>query len=98
LPEDVSQLKDVSNDLECERIIIAGPSYVDENRDGPLEATFMLCKSIWNGVNYMDIDWDGKLGSFLEKFKEKISDYSESYQQKIKPENDWLVVTVDYHS
>jgi len=98
LPEDVCRLVDIPSGLDCSRVIFAGPSYLDGVWAGPVEAKFMLCRSQWNGCNHMDIDWDGKLSSALEKHRARMGGYREEYAAAINPADDWLVVTVDYHS
>lgn len=41
---------------------------------------------------------DGTFKSALESFKEKIKRYSDEYQARCTPQDDWLVITIDYHS
>ncbi len=96
---DVCRLGDATR-VECSRVIIAGPSYVPDTSEhtGPLEAVFMLCDSQWNGVNHMDVKWDRKLTSALEQHKAKLENYRSSYAALITPVDDWLAITVDYHS
>ncbi len=84
LPKDITLLKDVPPELAASRVIIAREKY-DGNG---LEAEFMLCDEQWNGCNYMKVQWDGKVTSAIEQHRDK---------QKM-PRDDWLVVTVDYHS
>lgn len=100
LPNDVSRLSDVSPTLECSRVIFAMPGFDSKTSDwtGPLEAEFMLCDSQWNGCNYMKVDWDGKFGSALEKYSEKLKNRNDKFAVRATPASDWLVVTVDYHS
>lgn len=100
LPNDVSRLDSVPSELKCSRVIFAKPSFESETKDhtGPLEASFMLCDSQWNGCNHMDVDWDGKFVTALTKYRESLKNYREEYAAKILPQDDWLVVTVDYHS
>lgn len=93
---DVMRLGDVPTRLECERVIIAG--WCDDARTGPVEAAFMLCESQWNGCNHMKVEWDGTMQSALEQYKEKLANYAERFCAANTPTDDWLVVTVDYHS
>lgn len=93
LPDDVCLLMDVPERLLCQRVIIASPNYKDE-----VEAEFMLVDDAWNGVSYMKVDWDGKLSTALAKCREKMKNYKPEYVEKHSPQDDWLVVTVDYHS
>lgn len=92
---DIMSLKDTPKNLEAERVIIAGPSWKE---DGSLEAAYMTQESTWNGVNFVQAAWDGKLESALEAFKNRLDNYTPEYAAKHTPTDDWLVVTVDYHS
>jgi hypothetical protein len=99
LPEDVALLRDVSRTLTMSRVIIAGPkSYLEEGETPGPEATFMLVDEEWNGTNHMKVAWDGTLGGALDAFKKHIEHYRPEYAETITPKDDWLVVTVDYHS
>lgn len=93
LPQDVITLKDLPLNLECSRVIVAEINY-----KGQLEAKFMLVDDAWNGCNYMKVDWDGKVLTALEKYREKCKHYAADIAEKRMPKGDWLVVTVDYHS
>lgn len=99
LPGDIEKLKDIG-DVKCERIIIAGPSFDSktEENTGPPEPTFMYSTEEWNGKTWMKTDWDGKIKTALEMFKEEKKNWKDSYVALITPKDDWLVVTVDYHS
>lgn len=96
---DICSLADAMK-VTCERVIFAGPSYDFEAKDwaGPPGATFMLCDSTWNGVNHMQIKWDGRIGSAFEQFKDKLKHCKDTYRQAVEPQDDWITVTVDYHS
>jgi hypothetical protein len=92
---DISLLEDVPKNLKCERIIIAGPKYDNSG----VEATFMLCRDQWNGVNHMPIAWDGKVETAVSMFIDKLKrGYREEYAKRVTPQKDWYCVTVDYHS
>lgn len=90
LPGDIMRLGDVPKALSCARVIIVGP----ENA----EAVFMVAESVWNGVNHMDVKWDGTLADALRLHQKRLSHYRDEYRNKVTPQDDWLVVTVDYHS
>lgn len=100
LPHDVTRLSEVPDRLECSRVIFAKPSYDGDAKDwvGPLEPEFMLCDSQWNGCNHMKVDWDGRFVSALEKYRDSLKNCREEFAAKVVPKDDWLVVTVDYHS
>lgn len=91
---DVCLVEEIPENLACSRVIIAGPSYDDKS----IEAHFMLCDSLWNGVNHMDAKWDGNIHTALQLFSDYIKRYRKEYAEKITPQNDWLCITVDYHS
>jgi hypothetical protein len=93
LPDDICLLSQAYR-VQCTRVIIAGPNH----KGDILEAKFMLCDSRWNGVNFMTVNWDGKIKSAVDDYIEKLSHYKEDYQEKMSPKDDWLTVTVDYHS
>lgn len=92
---DICRLSDVPEGLTAERVIIAGPSW---NDDGSFSAYYMISDDIWNGVMHVKTQWDGKLRTALEAHSEKIKGYQDEYREKRTPKDDWLVVTVDYHS
>ena len=58
----------------------------------------MISDDIWNGVMHVKTQWDGKLKTALDAHSEKIKRYRDEYREKRTPKDDWLVVTVDYHS
>ena len=91
---DITRLEDVPPGYKAARVIIAGPNHYDTN----IEAKFMLADSAWNGVNFMPIDWDGKIETAVEKYKEDLKSYREDYKAKQIPQKNWLCITIDYHS
>lgn len=99
LDGDVCLLKDALK-AKCSHVIIACPSFDHDSksRTGPLKAEFMLRDLSWNGVNHMPVDWDGTVGSAVEAFKKQLEHYREDYRQVSEPRDEWLTVTVDYHS
>jgi len=100
LPQDVSRLSEVLPGLRCSRVIFAKPSYDSETKEltGPLKAAWMICEEQWNGCNHMKVDWDGTFADALEKYRESLKMYREEYAAQVAPQDNWLVVTVDYHS
>lgn len=91
---DICRFANTPSGLEPSRVIFAAPNY-----DGSeMEATFMLSDEIWNGVNYENTTWDGTFADAVAKFKSRGSNYSDEYLKRVTPQDDWLVVTVDYHS
>lgn len=94
LPDDVTRFADVSTNLDVERVIFAAPDYKNEG----LEAVFMLSRDFWNGVNHQKTDWDGTFTAAVDQFAAKRERYSDEYIARSTPQDDWLVVTVDYHT
>ena len=90
---DVLRLKDTSDNVSASRCIIANYGYQDK-----LEAITMFSRDIWNGVNHEDTQWDGNLKSAINMHNERIKTYKEEYKLRNTPDDDWIAVTVDYHS
>jgi hypothetical protein len=90
---DICNVDEIPTNLECERVIIAGPSI----REDKLEAKYMICKDVWNGVNHMPIAWDLRVLSAIEMFEEKGERYRNIYWEKIRPRPDHICITIDYH-
>jgi len=78
----------VTDTLKISRIIFAGKD----------SAKFMLEDSYWNGVNYVDSKWNGDFKSAKEMHLKKLNMYAEEYKEKYTPMDNWVVVTIDYHS
>jgi len=90
---DIQRFADVPRKLQLSRLIVTGP-----NHDGTkMKAVHMLTEDIWNGVNHERTVWDCTFGHGMELFKESLESCAEEYRQKHEPQDDWLVVTVDYH-
>jgi hypothetical protein len=92
---DICQLSEVPDGLTAERVIIAGPGWKD---DGTFRAEYMISDDIWNGVMHVKTQWDGHFKTALDAYPEKIKGYRDDYREKHTPKDDWIVVTVDYHS
>lgn len=91
---DICRFDEIPEKLECSRVIFAGPDYKGEG----IQPTFMICDEVWNGVNHMKTNWDGKIKSAIKLFTEKMNHYREEYKEKINPKPNWICITVDYHS
>lgn len=100
LSGDVCRLDEVPEALKASRVIFAKRSYDDATRSytGPLKAEFMLCQDIWNGCNYMKVDWDCTFASALAQCRKSYEPCSDEFRAEHEPKADWLVVTVDCHS
>lgn len=94
LPGDICTLKDVPENTTCLRVIIAGESWDGQG----LEAKFMAQDSFWNGVNHIDTTWDKTLKSAISQYADSMKRAKPEYLEKHLPKEDWIVVTVDYHS
>jgi len=92
---DIMKFGDIDFDFTAERIIFAKPSYSDEKI---LQAGFMLQQDAYNGCNFMKTDWNGKFSAAKERYLKSIETYKNGYKEKYTPTDEWLVVTVDYHS
>lgn len=90
---DVMTFDKMPDGLTAERVIIAAPDYEDT-----LNATFMIQQESWNGVTHIKADWDGKIKTAIEWHLKRLENYEGEYKRKSTPQDDWLVVTVDYHS
>lgn len=91
--------------VTCARVIFAGPSWVCGDKEGdagsytgPLKAEHMFCEDIWNGVNFVTTNWDGKLSTAIDMYRKHLERYKDEYRRVIEPHDDWQVATVDYHS
>ena len=91
---DVLPLKDAPLDMKCERVIIAGMNYSGD----AIKAKYMVTDSLYNGATWQDTNWDGTLKSALDGFADKCKNYKQEWVDEHTPKDDWLVVTVDYHS
>jgi len=62
--------------------------------------SFMCNDQMWNGVNHEQTTWDGTIGHAVEMHKENIARYKPEsrYVAMNKVSDDWIAVTVDYHS
>ena len=75
--------------------MIAVPDILDEER---IRLKTMVQTKIWNGVNFLNTDWNGEIQTALDSHKKDVSLLREDVQNKLTPNDDWLVITVDYHS
>lgn len=94
LPGDVCKLSELPPVVKCSHMIIAGPNYDNSG----LQAVYMIQDQIWNGVTHVDTTWDSTVSMGLSMAAEKMAHYKEDYRRARTPNDDWLVVTVDYHS
>lgn len=99
MPGDICLLSEC-NGVKCSRVIVAGPGWDRERKEhcGSPEATFMICDSVWNGANHMKVAWDGTLAGAMKQCRKNMDNYADDYREMVTPRDEWLVVTVDFHS
>lgn len=95
LPLDVCKVSKLPPEYKAHRVIVAGQEYDNASK---LRAAFMWARDVWNGVSGQETTWDGKVAGALSKYRESVSTYRADYAAKMMPGDDWLVVSVDYHS
>lgn len=100
LPGDICTVEQIPEGLTAVRVIICKPGFQPEadSWTGPVEAAFMLADDVWNGCNFMEVAWDRKVTTALEKYKEKLADYTPAARKALMPRPDWICVTVDCHN
>jgi len=91
---DICKFSEVPRNHKCCMVIIAGPTYDGKS----IEAKRMLQEDFWNGVNHVKTTWDCTLGSAIDEYADEIKGYKPDHKEKHIIKDDWLVVTVDYHS
>lgn len=95
LPGDVCRVDELGEFSTASRLIFVGPHWKDEGKYVPKE---MLQSSFWNGVSHIDSTWDGKVASGIEWMNGKLKGCRPEHAEKNRVADDWLAVTVDYHS
>ena len=104
LDMDICKVSEIPKEATAYRVIVAAPGFMKIGEDtytysGPLEAFYMVEQSFYNGVSFHDSTWDKKILSAIEVSQKKISDRaSEDYKNTHTIHDDWIAVTVDYHS
>jgi len=78
-----------TKDITCLRFLVT-------NKD--FEPEYMTMDSAWNGVSWIETKWDKTVKGAFQEYTEKMSRYKEEYRIENEPKDDWLLVTVDYHS
>ena len=95
MPLDIATLGECSMHTEAAHFMIAG-TYNPE--DTSLHPMTMLINEIWNGVSFQKTVFDGTLQSALDYHNQRFTNTRDEYRKLNTPTEDWLVVTVDYHS
>ena len=89
LPGDIGTLGECPKELMAERVLIA---------DAEGEALWMVEDSVWNGTNFQETDWSGKVWDAIGQWSKRVEGYQGEYRAAHMPSDKWLAVTVDYHS
>jgi len=93
---DVCKLKDMPEGLTASHVIVAIPEYGNEDK---MEAQTMYQDSIYNGVSWLKTTWDSKVQSVIDAHIDYYKNATDQeYLAKRIPNENWLVVTIDYHS
>lgn len=92
---DVMRLGDLPASFKASHVIVAKPSWRDL---GELTAGYMTQTETWNGVNFVKASWGGEVRLAVEAYENSQAWRGPEYAAKVLPTDDWLVVTVDYHS
>ena len=90
LPGDIALLKDTPHNLMAHRFMFAGPE--------PFRVFSMMTTEVWNGVQHEHTTFDGTFGEALRRHHDRLVNLTDEARAKYTPDDDWLVVTVDYHS
>lgn len=85
-------------EFECGHLIIASLHKYNFKYDPKWKADYMIEKSMYNGVSLIDTGWDGKIKTAIEMFKKSIEDYNDDFKKTFDDIENWISVTVDYHS
>lgn len=91
---DIMPLAHMPPNMTAGHVIIAGPNY---NESG-FQARYMISETIWNGVMHVKSAWDGTVQTAINDHLKTLKHAREEYVAKHTPKEDWIVVTVDYHS
>lgn len=94
LPADVMRFSEVPESLECYRVIFADI----DSWDSEITAKEMFAKHLYNGCTFQATEYKGTFGHAVELYLGKIENYRNDYRESSTPKDDWLVVTVDYHT
>lgn len=93
MPLDICTVREIPPKLQAYRVIVARPGAADME----LRVQHMCSTSCWNGVNWEDTAWDGRVQSALDDYHEYLDRCNQEYADRVRPQDDWLCVTVDYH-
>lgn len=95
LAGDICRVSALPEGLTAARVIVAGPAW---GEPGKLVAAHMRSDSIWNGVVHEDTNWDGLVKSAIAEHNKRVDNYRPEAQEGRRVADDWIAITVDYHS
>ena len=95
--QEIIKFKDIGKHLTAFRVIFANKWHDEGKR---WDVTDMYTTECWNGATHQSTDWSGNVLEIIERQKNRLSNgfYSEEFVKSVMPKDDWLCVTVDYHS
>jgi hypothetical protein len=91
---DVDLFGSITERLTARKLIIAGLDYEDKK----YTAKTMYDTELWNGVNHQKTHWTGNILDGVRMHHEGLIRSKPKYRDKHTVDDDWMVVTVDYHS
>ena len=93
-PGDIMTVSEVPKPCTAARVIIAGPGY-----DGPnFRVTDMWATELWNGSTNQDTTFSGDVHEAIKLHNDRLERAVDEYIAKHTVKDDWLCVTIDYHS
>lgn len=97
----VCKLGDLPEDYSAARVLIGGQHMSDiEKGEGllHLHCTYMVSQGVWNGVTHQDTSWKGSVTRAAKDWNAQLENYNPEFAKPNTTTDDWLSVTVDYHS
>ena len=91
---DVCKVSDISETLKCATFGVAQAIYTEG-----YEMVTLQHSSIWNGVDHQDTAFDGFVKKAIEDHNSRLIDRaSKERAECLTVTDDWLCVTIDYHT
>ena len=85
---DICKVSEIPDGLRAYTVMICGEA----------DPVTLLHEGIWNGCTHQKTDWSGNVKDALALHAKQLNIYGEEYRKKVTVRDDWLCVTVDYHS
>jgi hypothetical protein len=103
LPGDVMPVSMIPKDYTSSRLIVAKPKRDWGHEGSPIivnefSAETMLETEYWNGVDLVSTEWHGNVVDGLKRHENKVSSYRGDAAEEYRVRDNWICVTVDYHS